>query len=180
MRVMAATNRDLEQAIEQGHFRRDLMYRLNVVSIYLPPLRARGDDVQLLAQHFVTRFATEFKKPITRIAPAAYERLKGYGWPGNVRELRNVIERAVLLSRGDTIDADDLVLGREELHPWTWDIEHLALPADGFDFEKLRALEGRLLRQALERTHGNQTQAARLLNLSRDRLRYRLEKHGLL
>jgi len=151
-----------------------------VVSIYLPPLRARGDDVRLLADHFAARFATEFKKPIVRISEAAYERLRNYSWPGNVRELRNVIERAVLLSKGDTIDAEDLVLGRDEPHPWAWDLERMVLPPEGFDFEKLRQLELRLLQQALERTHGNQTQAARLLNLSRDRLRYRLQKHGLL
>jgi two-component system response regulator AtoC len=180
VRVMAATNRDLEDAIARGQFRRDLLYRLNVVSIYLPPLRARGDDVRLLADHFAARFATEFKKPIVRISEAAYERLRNYSWPGNVRELRNVIERAVLLSKGDTIDAEDLVLGRDEPHPWAWDLERMVLPPEGFDFEKLRQLELRLLQQALERTHGNQTQAARLLNLSRDRLRYRLQKHGLL
>ncbi len=180
VRVIGATNRDLEKAIEQGQFRRDLMYRLNVVTIHLPPLRARGDDVRLLAQHFVDRFAKEFKKPVARLSDAVYQKLRGYGWPGNVRELRNVIERAVLLCRGETLTPDDIVLGRSENQPWEWDIDHLALPPDGFDFDKLRRLECHLLQQALERTSNNQTQAARLLNLSRDRLRYRLQKHGLL
>jgi len=180
VRVIAATNRDLEKSIEQGQFRRDLMYRLNVVTIYLPPLRARGDDVRLLAQHFVARFAKEFKKPVTRISDEAYQMLCNYSWPGNVRELRNVIERAVLLSKGDVITPDDIVLGRPEPHSWEWDLENFTLPPEGFDFDKLRKLEGQLLRQALARTNNNQTQAAKLLNLSRDRLRYRLQKHGLL
>lgn len=180
VRVMAATNRDLELAIERGQFRRDLLYRLNVVTIHLPPLRARGDDLVLLTQHFVARFAQEFRKPIVRVGADAYERLRGYTWPGNVRELRNVIERAVLLSKSDTLTADDIVLGPAERHPWVWDIETLELPPEGFDFAKLRRLERHLLEQALERTSNNQTQAARLLSLSRDRLRYRLQKHGLL
>lgn len=180
VRVIAATNRDIDDAIEKGVFRRDLMYRLNVVTIYLPPLRARGDDIRLLAQHFVQRFAGEFKKPVHAISDKAYELLFGYGWPGNVRELRNVIERAVLLCKGERIEAEDIVLGRSESKPWQWDIEHIDLPPHGFDFEKLRRLEKHLLAQALERTGNNQSQAAKLLNLSRDRLRYRLQKHGLL
>lgn len=180
VRVIGATNRDLEKAIEEGKFRRDLMYRLNVVTIFLPPLRTRGDDVKLLTQHFVARFVKEFKKPITEITAEAYQLLHKYSWPGNVRELRNVIERAVLLCKDETIAADDIVLGRAESHTWEWDIENFVLPPNGFDFEKIRALESHLLRQALARTNNNQTQAARLLNLSRDRLRYRLQKHGLL
>ncbi|MBN2445433.1 MAG: sigma-54-dependent Fis family transcriptional regulator [Phycisphaerae bacterium] len=180
VRILAATNRDLEKAIDDGQFRRDLMYRLNVVSIFLPPLRARGDDIRLLTHHFVTRFATEFKKPVTTVEDGAYERLLAYDWPGNVRELRNVIERAVLLHAGETLTADDIAVGRVEERPWEWDIERIALPPEGFDFEKLRRLEHHLLEQALVRTNNNQTQAAKLLNLSRDRLRYRLQKHNLL
>jgi two-component system response regulator AtoC len=180
VRIIGATNRDLEKAIEQGQFRRDLMYRLNVVTIVLPPLRARGEDVVLLTNHFVARFSQEFKKPVTRLKDEAYDKLRGYSWPGNVRELRNVIERAVLLCEGDTIEPEDLVLGRSEHPPWEWNIEGVVLPPEGFDFDKLRKLEKRLLEQALEQTNSNQTQAARLLNLSRDRLRYRLQKHGLL
>ncbi|MFH1746203.1 MAG: sigma-54 dependent transcriptional regulator [Planctomycetota bacterium] len=180
VRVIGATNRDLEKAIEQGIFRRDLMYRLNVVAIFLPPLRARGDDIRLLSQHFVTRFSKEFKKPITHVSDEAYQLLFNYSWPGNVRELRNVLERAVLLCKDEHIGEDDIVLGRIEQHSWEWDIENLTLPPEGFDFDKLRKLESHLLRQALVRTNNNQTQAAKLLNLSRDRLRYRLQKHSLL
>jgi two-component system, NtrC family, response regulator AtoC len=180
VRVIAATNRDIEQAIEDGEFRRDLMYRLNVVTLVLPPLRARGNDVKLLTQHFVTRFATEFKKPISAINDAAYEKLLSYDWPGNVRELRNVIERAVLLGRSDVIEPDDILLGRSQGRQWNWDIEQMMLPPDGFDFDKLSQLECHLLEQALVRTNNNQTQAARLLNLTRDQLRYRLQKHNLM
>jgi DNA-binding NtrC family response regulator len=157
-----------------------LMYRLNVVTITLPPLRARGDDIRLLAQHFVSRFAQEFKKPLVKVTDEVYALLRSYAWPGNVRELRNVIERAVLLCRNNAVLPDDIVLGRTETQPWEWDIDNMALPPEGFDFDKLRRLESHLLRQALERTNSNQTQAAKLLNLSRDRLRYRLQKHGLL
>jgi len=106
--------------------------------------------------------------------------LQSYSWPGNVRELRNVIERAVLLGRNNLVTPDDLVLARTETQGWEWNLDHITLPPDGFDFEKLRRLERQLLEQALARTSNNQTQAARLLNLSRDRLRYRLQKHGLL
>ncbi len=180
VRVIGATNRDLEKAIEQGQFRRDLMYRLNVVTITLPPLRARGEDVRLLAQHFVSRFSQEFKKPAVKVSEEVFDLLRSYSWPGNVRELRNVIERAVLLCKDNLIRPADIVLGRSEMQPWERDIESLTLPPEGFDFDRLRRLEIHLLRQALARTNNNQTQAAKLLNLSRDRLRYRLAKHGLL
>ena len=180
VRVIAATNRDIEKAIADGEFRRDLMYRLNVVTIHLPPLRARGDDIRLLAQHFVARFSKEFKKPITRLDDAAVAKLRNYDWPGNVREMRNVIERAALLCRGETITEDDISTGRSEPRIWEFDVERIVLPPEGFDFDKLHELEAHLLRQALERTNNNQTQAAKLLNLSRDRLRYRLQKHDLL
>jgi len=181
VRIIAATHRDLEKAIEEGRFRRDLMFRLDVVTIQLPPLRARGDDLRLLAQHFATRFATEFKKRLSGIEETAYAKLRTYAWPGNVRELRNVIERAVLLGRGERVTADDITLGTGEPQPLTgWDLERISLPPEGFDIENLGKLEARLLLQALERTHQNQTQAAKLLNISRDRLRYRLEKHSLL
>ena len=180
VRVIGATNRDLDKAIELGQFRRDLMYRLNVVTITLPPLRARGDDIRLLTQHFVARFAQEFKKPAVKLGDEVWELLRGYSWPGNVRELRNVIERAVLLCKDNTVTREDIVLGRAESQPWSWDIDHMELPPEGFDFDQLRRLESHLLKQALARTNNNQTQAAKLLNLSRDRLRYRLQKHGLL
>ena len=177
VRIIAATNREIEQAIEDGGFRRDLFYRLNVVSLFLPPLRDRGDDVELLTQHFVNRYAKEFKKTINKIEGPAFEKLRHYNWPGNVRELRNVIERAVLLCKGDSIGPSDLVLARND-GPQNGDgSTGLHLPPDGIDFH---TLEEQLLKEALTHAGGNQTKAAKLLHLSRDTFRYRLEKHGLL
>lgn len=180
VRVIAATNREIEKAITDGKFRQDLFYRLNVVSIMLPPLRARGDDVKLLTSHFVEKYSREFKRPIARVTDEAYARMAAYGWPGNVRELKNVIERAVLLCKGDTITPDDVVVGTLEPPPTLWDFEHMPLPDGGFDLDKLQVLESRLLKQAMDRAQGNQSRAAKLLNVSRDRLRYGLQKHGML
>ncbi len=177
VRIIAATNRNIEEAVEGGQFRRDLMFRLNVVPVFLPPLRDRGDDIRLLADRFITKFASDFKKPIESIEPVVYERLLTYAWPGNVRELRNVCERAVLLSSGEQLRSDDIVLGNQNQSNDNSGIEGLELPDDGLDFQEL---EVQLLCQALARTAGNQTKAAKLLNLSRDTFRYRLEKHGLL
>ncbi len=177
VRILAATNRDIEKAVEEGAFRRDLLYRLNVVPIDLPPLHERGDDLRLLAQYYVANFATEFKKEITKISKTAHDKLSAYHWPGNVRELRNVCERAVLLCKGPTIDADDIVLGRMGPAATETEIQSLKLPPGGIDFE---SFERQLLQQALSRAGNNQTKAAKLLKLSRDTFRYRLEKHGLL
>ncbi|MFQ5413414.1 MAG: sigma-54-dependent transcriptional regulator [Phycisphaerae bacterium] len=175
VRVIAATNRDIDKAIADNTFRSDLMFRLNVITIHLPPLRERGDDVRLLAQHFVSRFSQEFKKPITSILDEAFDRLYAYAWPGNVRELRNVMERAVLLCKGEVIGPDDLVLGRMDQHDA--DGSGFVLPPGGAN---LRLVEDDLIRQALARANNNQTRAAKLLHLSRDAFRYRLEKLGLL
>ncbi|MHC5109978.1 MAG: sigma-54-dependent transcriptional regulator [Planctomycetota bacterium] len=174
VRVIAATNRDLEKAIQEGTFRKDLMFRLDVVTIDLPAVRDRGDDVVQLAEHFVTRFANDFRKPITGITDDALKKLGAYAWPGNVREIRNVIERAVLLSRGDRLTSEDLLLGRGQRHA---DDGQFALPPEGVD---LHELEDELVRQALVRAGNNQTKAAKLLGLSRDAFRYRLEKLGML
>jgi two-component system response regulator AtoC len=177
VRMIAATNRDIEKAIEEKLFRSDLMFRLNVVPIYLPPLRERGNDIKLLTQHFVAKFADEFKKPVTQVQDEAYAKLQSYSWPGNVRELRNVVERAVLLSRGDTIATSDIVLGRAGADATAETHGGYMLPAGGISFHEL---ENSLIRQALERANHNQTQAAKLLGLSRDAFRYRLDKLGLL
>lgn len=177
VRVIAATNCDLEQAIADGRFRQDLMFRLNVLPIYLPPLRERGDDIRHLARYFVTRFAQEFKKSVTQIDESAYGELCSYDWPGNVREIRNVCERAVLLSRSETLGADDFLVGRPEQLPSSGASVIYALPPGGIDFYQF---EGQLLRQALERADNNQTKAAGMLKLTRDTFRYRLEKHHIL
>lgn len=177
VRIIAATNRDIEQAIEQGAFRSDLHFRLNVIPIDLPSLCQRGDDVLLLTKHFVAQFVKEFRSTITDVDPAALEKLSAYSWPGNVRELRNVIERAVLLCKGKRLGTEDIVLGRQLSKPPDADSHDVILPEEGV---ALRDIENNLIRQALERTGNNQTKAAKLLHLSRDAFRYRLEKMGLL
>jgi DNA-binding NtrC family response regulator len=176
VRVVAATNRNLEETVRDGKFRDDLYYRLNVLRIEMPALRARGNDVALLAQHFVEAFAREFKRPVRGVSAATETALKHYGWPGNVRELRNVIERAVLLSESETLEpADfaslDTLPGRTGNGHGGFD-----LPAEGVNLEEV---EKSLVIQALERAGGNQTRAATLLAIHRDQIRYRIEKFAL-
>ncbi len=178
VRVIAATNKDLEKAISEGRFREDLYYRLNIITILVPPLRSRKEDIPLLVQHFLKRFAEEFRKEVKELTKEAYDKLAAYDWPGNVRELKNAIERAVLLGQGTVMGADDLALGRPG--PATTGEEGarlLKLPAKGIVLEEL---EKDLVVQSLERTAGNQTRAADLLGITRDQIRYRMEKFGLM
>jgi len=172
VRVVAATNRTLQDEVRHGKFREDLFYRLNVLPVALPALRERPDDVPTLVKFYVDVYATEFKRRIRGVAPEALDALKRYGWPGNVRELRNAVERAMLLAEGDTLMADDFTLaaGGVALS------EQVDLPAAGINLEEL---ERSLLVQALERTKWNQTKAAALLGLNRDQIRYRIEKYHL-
>ncbi len=171
VRVVAATNRDLEEEVKAGKFREDLYYRLQVMPIMLPPLRARQGDVPLLAAFLIDRFNTEFRKKVRGLSPAATQMLEQHGWPGNVRELRNVIERAMLLAEGDRLEASDLSTLTRAASP-----VQFKLPAEGVNIEEV---ERQLLVQALERSKGNQTQAAQLLGINRDQVRYRIEKFGL-
>jgi DNA-binding NtrC family response regulator len=173
VRVIAATNRKLEDEVRQGRFREDLYYRLNVLPIALPPLRERSKDVPLLLKYYVDFFNREFKKHVQGIAPQAVTRLQAYGWPGNIRELRNVVERAMLLGESKTLTLEDFPMtfaGPARL------TEGVALPANGIDLEQL---ERSLVVQALERSGWNQTRAASLLGLNRDQIRYRIEKFKL-
>ena len=173
VRVVAATNRNLEEEVRQGRFREDLYYRLNVLPVVLPPLRQRPEDIPALTNHYVDAFNTEFRKKIGRVAPEAMERLKQYGWPGNVRELRNAVERAMLLTEGAELTLDDFPLGggpRGRLG------DKVELPAGGIDLDEL---ERSLVMQALERSGWNQTKAAALLGLNRDQIRYRIDKFKL-
>ena len=170
VRVVAATNRDLEKEVKSGKFREDLFYRLQVMPIVLPPLRERHGDVVLLASYFVDRFNREFRKKIRGLKPAATALLEQYQWPGNVRELRNAIERAMLLVDRDHLEPTDFNLTR------TLTPVEFALPAEGVSLDEV---ERQLLIQALERSRGNQTQAAQLLGINRDQVRYRIEKFGL-
>jgi DNA-binding NtrC family response regulator len=175
VRVIAATNRDLEEAMRKGTFREDLYYRLNVLPVIMPPLRERTGDVSLLAGSFVDAFNREFRKNVTGIAPEAMRLLDSYPWPGNVRELKNAVERAVLLVEGDQLGPEDfLALGAGTARSGAQ--VDFRLPAPGLDMHEL---ERSLVEQALERTGGNQTRAGELLGLNRDQIRYRIEKFKL-
>jgi DNA-binding NtrC family response regulator len=179
VRIISATNRDIRELISRGLFRADLFYRLNSISLTMPPLADRPEDIGLLAEHFVRQFNREFRRNVQGVTAEALARLKTGQWPGNVRELRNVIERAMLLGKGEFIAAGDLNLepaGRPAVAGPTAGPVSLLGP-DGVD---LQEVERRLVVEAMERTGGNQTRAARLLRISRDQLRYRLEKFGLL
>jgi transcriptional regulator with GAF, ATPase, and Fis domain len=172
VRVIAATNRNLEEQVAEGAFRSDLFYRLNVLPIRLPSLREHAEDVPALLRFFVDGFNAEFRKRITGVSPAAEAMLQSYGWPGNVREVRNVVERAMLLCEGTRLEASDFVA----LRAGAVSSDALELPAAGVNLE---SLERSLVVQALRRAGGNQTKAATLLGLNRDQIRYRIEKFGL-
>ena len=171
VRVVAATNRNLEDDVKAGKFREDLFYRLQVMPIMLPPLRERRGDVPLLASYFVDRYNREFKKRIRGLSSAARSLVDRYSWPGNIRELRNAVERAMLLTTNDWIEPEDLTTLTHKTAA-----TQFQLPPDGVSLEEV---ERQLLMQALERSGGNQTQAAQLLRINRDQVRYRIEKFGL-
>jgi DNA-binding NtrC family response regulator len=173
VRVIAATNRNLEDDVKKGRFREDLYYRLNVVPIVLPPLRTRAEDVPALVHYFVDAYNKEFRKRVRGVTDDAMRKLKAYGWPGNIRELRNAIERAMLLAESDQLSADQFPVVSKAATALT---ETVPLPVAGIDLEQL---ERSLLVQALERSGWNQTKAASLLGLNRDQIRYRIEKFKL-
>jgi DNA-binding NtrC family response regulator len=183
VRVVAATNQDLRAALEEGTFREDLYYRLNVVPINIPPLRERKEDIPYLVDHFIARFAREAGKPITGITPAALKRLMDFHWPGNVREVENIIERAVALSTGTILDVADIQLDLSPSAPAGGGMVSSALAAGSGAFPPpgatLEQFEDEIIREALRRANGNKSQAARLLGLSRNALRYRLSKLGV-
>ena len=177
VRVIAATNVDLEQRVSEGRFRSDLFFRLNVVRIVVPPMREHVEDVSALAAHFIARFNSEMKRQVRGVTPAAMELLKAYHWPGNVRELRNVIERAFILHAGvDEIRPEHL---SPELRRATPAKRPDRVPSVTPDGLVLDDVERKLIVEAMERASGNQSKAARLLGVSRDPLRYRLKKHGI-
>jgi len=173
VRVVAATNRDLEDAVKQGRFREDLYYRLNVMMITLPSLREHPSDVPLLVNHYIQVFNREFRKTIRGTTPEAMAMLQAYRWPGNIRELRNAVERAMLLAEGEWLTPDLLPVAAGRA---AGAASLMELPEDGVHLE---TLERELVVQALRRTGGNQTKAAALLGLNRDQIRYRIEKFGL-
>ena len=177
VRIIAATHRPLETLVKEGKFRSDLYFRLRIVELSVPPLRDRGNDVLLLARHFLATHGARYSKPNLRFSPAVERLLLAHRWPGNVRELRNAIEQAVLLASGDVIEAEQLSL-TSMLGTATVETE-LAAPAPPREGSRLDQAERELLLQALQSTGWNVTRAARLLGVSRDTLRYRMEKYQL-
>jgi two-component system response regulator PilR (NtrC family) len=180
VRVLAATNRDVEAEVRDGKFRQDLYYRLNVIRIQVPPLRERRDDIGPLAERFVQRYAAELGKHVLGLEAEALRALERYPFPGNIREMENVIERAVALASSSIIGLGDLPAEVSGLSASPTPTIH-QLPPEGCDIDAvLGEVERRLILQALERTGGVRKAAARLLRITFRSMRYRLEKHALL
>jgi DNA-binding NtrC family response regulator len=171
VRVLSATNANLRLDCQEGRFREDLLFRLNTVEICLPPLRERREDIPALAGHFLARHATRYRRQIQGLEPAALQMMLNYAWPGNVRELDHTLERAVLMARGERIEAADLSLHAQQGAAKT--------SASTLDDMSLEAVEAILIRKALSRVSGNVSQAAEALGLSRGALYRRIEKYGL-
>jgi DNA-binding NtrC family response regulator len=167
VRVLSATNADLEEEVTEGRFREDLLFRLNTVEIHIPPLRDRREDIPLLSAHFLSRHIERYRKPLNGFDPSAMQALLEHAWPGNVRELDHVVERAVLMADGDSVRASDLGMDRGRAG------------APSFDEMTLDDAERELIRRALSRCSGNVTEAAKLLGVSRSALYRRMQRHGL-
>ncbi|MFO7905571.1 MAG: sigma-54 dependent transcriptional regulator [Pirellulaceae bacterium] len=175
VRLLAATNRDLEAAVREGEFREDLFFRINVVRIEVPPLRSRGNDILLLAQHFLRQVAERSDKPVKGLSPVAAERLLAYRWPGNVRELRNAMERAVALTRFEEITVEDLPPPIRDYHPAR--MKRAGILPD--ELLPLEAVERQYVQQVLDAVGGNKSTAARILGLGRRTLYRKIERWGL-
>lgn len=175
VRLISATNADLSAEVASGAFRKDLLFRLNTVELHLPPLRERGEDIPLLAQSFLERFGKRYQRERMRFAPSAINALSAYAWPGNVRELSHAIERAVLMTAGDVLDASSLNLNSGAVAVGAG---AMATPSAGGQVT-VEESEKQLVRQALEKTGGNIQRAAGLLGLSRPALYRRMEKYGI-
>jgi PAS domain S-box-containing protein len=178
VRIIAATNKNLHEAVREGAFRQDLYYRLNVIQLTVPPLRERREDILPLARHFITHYNAKFKRQIDGLAQDAENLLLNHEWPGNVRELRNAIERAMIMEDSSVLRASSLPIA---LRGEEWKEMSFAASAAGAETNDLSLAdqERRLVVQALENTEGNQTQAARLLSITRDTLRYKMKKFSL-
>jgi two-component system response regulator HydG len=174
-RLIASTNRDLETAIEEGRFREDLYYRINVLNVPLPPLRSRGGDVLLLAQHFIDQFASQAKKDVKGMASGTADKLMNYPWPGNIRELKNCMERAVALTRYDKIAPEDLP---EKIRGYR--SQHVVVAGDDLDeLVPLEEVERRYILRVLEAAGGNKSLAAQTLGLNRKTLYRKLAQYGV-
>lgn len=175
VRVVSATNKNLGEAVRNREFRQDLFYRLNVIQIALPSLRDHPDDIVPLVEHFIAFYNRKFDRSIVGVSEEAARQLRAYHWPGNIRELRNVVERAMVLEEQDQLTADNLVLGEEALSSTS--LAPSSSPSRaGMSLEDT---EKSMLAEALQKSNGNQTQAARMLGISRDTLRYRIKKFNL-
>ncbi|MFO1414560.1 MAG: sigma-54 dependent transcriptional regulator [Burkholderiales bacterium] len=173
VRIVTATNKPLERMVREGTFRSDLFYRLRIVHLKVPPLRERGDDILLLARHFLALHGARYRKPGLEFTPEACARLRAYAWPGNVRELKNLVEQCVIMARGTRVDVEHLNL------PVEGAVDDDAAPAAaGGDALNLSQAERDLVERALRESGWNITQAAKLLGVTRDTLRYRIEKLG--
>jgi two-component system response regulator PilR (NtrC family) len=180
VRIISATNRNLEERVKSGDFREDLFYRLNVIPVEVPPLRERKEDIPLLVDYFIEKYAREYNKEIKKISPYALSLLSQYPFPGNVRELENIIERSVALETTNIILPENLEMAATggTAFPLDGDVE---LPEEGIDLnEEVARFERELIRKALRKTAGSKTKAAKLLMVSLDSLRYRLDKLGMM
>jgi two-component system response regulator PilR (NtrC family) len=179
VRLIAASNRDLEAAVKEGVMREDLYYRLNVLPIHLPPLRDRREDIPLIVAHFLQKFGKDLGKEVRAVAPEAMGVLERYHWPGNIRELENALERAIVLGAGDILGVDALPESVRRERPGKG-VEPVDLPDQGIDLEgTLDDLERRYLQRALDKTGGVQTKAAELLRMTFRQFRYKVQKHQL-
>jgi two-component system response regulator PilR (NtrC family) len=180
VRIISATNKDLEEGVREKRFREDLFYRLNVIQIKLPPLRERREDIPLLATRFLKKYSDELNKNILTISPGALRILLNYEYPGNVRELQNIIERAVALETAQELSAQNLSSYLDEQLPPKKKQIDLEIPSEGIDLEKMvEDLERTLILKALDKTKGIKKKAAELLHINFRSMRYRLEKYGL-
>src|ERR671930_547186 len=175
VRIVAATNKDLSQAVAEQRFRADLFYRIHVITLHLPPLRQRREDIPLLVAHFLRKYVQQNAKPITAIAQQALQRLQAYPWPGNVRELENVIERAVVLAQGPVIGIEDLPPELQDQEPVSRPEHHFVLPADA----TLAQIEREAIVQTLQRHAGNRQVAARVLDIGLATLYRKLKEYNL-
>ena len=180
VRVLAATNRDLRVEVAERRFREDLYFRLNVITIEVPPLRARAEDIPLLAAHFMERFAARNRKPLKGFSPQAMDVLLRYAWPGNVRELENAVERAVILSTGDLITERELPLALTDEHaPQVSAVESAAESTGSLAGLPLEEVERRAIVETLRDAEDNKSEAARRLGITRATLHNKLKKYGL-
>lgn len=179
VRFISATNKDLEQKVEDGSFREDLYYRLNVIPVDIPPLRNRREDIPVLTKYFIEKYSREFNKEINKISAYAMELLMEYRFPGNVRELENIIERCVALETSNIILPENLVMSSNGRPEWNT-VFDMDIPEKGIDLsEEMEKVERLLIQKALETANGSKAKASRLLNVTRDSLNYRIEKLGV-